>query len=515
MTSEADRNDRGGGNGGGGDGKGDSAQQQQQQPSSTSAGRQGGTRVFKKSSPNGKITAYLGKRDFVDHIAHTDPIDGLVLIDKEYCDSAFGKKKIMASLTCAFRYGREDLDVLGLTFRKELHQEKQQVYPPTEANADKLCTRLQERLLRKLGENAYPFFFKLPPQSPCSVTLQPAPGDTGKPCGVDYELKAYVLEEGETEPNRKNNVRLVIRKVQFAPDRQAPQPTSEVQQDFILSNNPITLEATLDKELYYHGETLNVNVQITNNSNRAVRKIKISVRQFADICLYSSAQYKCQVASVEQDTHVPPSSTLCRVFQITPSLGDNRDKRGLALDGQLKHEDTNLASTTLSKDGVPRENLGIVVSYKVKVKLIMNGFGGDVSLCLPFSLMHSKPDDDRDNQRPKNAQNARAIRQELGSRTNLQTTATADGTNENMYSREPTGMTTLDSTAPDQQSVNLICFDEGATSPQSTGFNPFERDINQLQEEPTTAAAASTPAGETVLPPDDEFGDFARSRMQQ
>ena len=30
--------------------------------------------------------------------------------------------------------------------------------------------------------------------------------------------------------------------------------------------------------------------------------------------------------------------------------------------------------------------------------------------------MHSKPDDDRDNQRPKNAQNARAIRQELGSR---------------------------------------------------------------------------------------------------
>ena len=35
-----------------------------------------------------------------------------------------------------------------------------------------------------------------------------------------------------------------------------------MQQDFILSNNPITLEATLDKELYYHGETLNVNVQV-------------------------------------------------------------------------------------------------------------------------------------------------------------------------------------------------------------------------------------------------------------
>ena len=33
----------------------------------------------------------------------------------------------MATLTCAFRYGREDLDVLGLTFRKELHTDMQQV----------------------------------------------------------------------------------------------------------------------------------------------------------------------------------------------------------------------------------------------------------------------------------------------------------------------------------------------------------------------------------------------------
>jgi len=43
----------------------------------------------------------------------------------------------------------------------------------------------------------------------------------------------------------------------------------------------------------------------------------------------------------------------------------------------------------------------------------MNGFGGDVSLCLPFSLMHSKPTDDSDNQRGQNAQNARTIRAEL------------------------------------------------------------------------------------------------------
>jgi hypothetical protein len=29
-------------------------------------------------------------------------------------------------------------------------------------------------------------------------------------------------------------------------------------------------------QLYYHGETINVNVHVQNNSNRSVRKIKIS-----------------------------------------------------------------------------------------------------------------------------------------------------------------------------------------------------------------------------------------------
>ena len=44
---------------------------------------------------------------------------------------------------------------------------------------------------------------------------------------------------------------------------------------------------------------------------------------------------------------VAPSSTFCKVYTLTPFLANNREKRGLALDGKLKHEDTNLASSTL------------------------------------------------------------------------------------------------------------------------------------------------------------------------
>ncbi|XP_052902569.1 arrestin red cell isoform X4 [Anopheles moucheti] len=347
------------------------------------------TRVFKKSSSNGKITVYLGKRDFVDHITHVDPIDGVVLIDPDYVK----ERKVFGHVLAAFRYGREDLDVLGLTFRKDLYLASEQIYPPLET--DRPLTRLQERLIRKLGANAYPFYFEVPPHCPASVSLQPAPGDTGKPCGVDYELKAFVGESQEDKPHKRNSVRLAIRKIMYAPSKLGEQPSIEVSKEYILKPNKIHLEASLDKELYHHGESLSVNVHIANNSSKTVKKIKVSVRQFADICLFSTAQYKCTVAEVESEEYsVSPGFTLSKVFTIKPLLKHNKHKRGLALDGQLKHEDTNLASSTIIADPSQRENLGIIVQYKVKVKLCITPLGGDLVAELPFILMHPKPDDD-------------------------------------------------------------------------------------------------------------------------
>lgn len=44
---------------------------------------------------------------------------------------------------------------------------------------------------------------------------------------------------------------------------------------------------------------------------------------------------------------VEPNGTYENTLSITPLLADNKEKRGLALDGRLKDEDTNLASTTM------------------------------------------------------------------------------------------------------------------------------------------------------------------------
>ncbi|EFX68939.1 hypothetical protein DAPPUDRAFT_329620 [Daphnia pulex] len=355
------------------------------------SGKRLGTRVFKKSSPNGKITVYLGKRDFVDHVSHVEPIDGVVLVDSDYIKD----RKVFGHVLAAFRYGREDLDVLGLTFRKDLYLASSQIFPHEPTNK-RPPTRLQERLLKKLGANAYPFFFELPPHCPASVTLQPAPGDMGKPCGVDYELKCFVGETHEDKPHKRNSVRLAIRKIMYAPSKQGEQPSVEVSKEFMMSPNKLHLEASLDKELYYHGETVAVNVHIQNNSNKSVKKVKVSVRQFADICLFSTAQYKCTVAELESEESCPvgPGFTLSKIYYLTPLLANNKDKRGLALDGQLKHEDTNLASSTILTEPVQKENLGIIVQYKVKVKLCLGALGGDLVAELPFILMHSKPPED-------------------------------------------------------------------------------------------------------------------------
>uniref|UniRef100_A0A8C1UJU1 Arrestin red cell-like n=1 Tax=Cyprinus carpio TaxID=7962 RepID=A0A8C1UJU1_CYPCA len=283
---------------------------------------------------------------------------------------------VFVTLTCAFRYGREDLDVLGLSFRKDLYIYTFQAYPPIPEDS-KPNSRLQERLLKKLGQNAYPFHFSIPQNLPCSVTLQPGPEDTGKACGVDFEIRAFCAKTMEEKNHKRNSVRLVIRKVQYAPEKPGPQPMVETTRSFLMSDRSLHLEASLDKELYYHGEPISVNVHVTNNSTKTVKRVKISVRQYADICLFSTAQYKCPVAQIEADDQVASSSTFCKVYTLTPTLNNNREKRGLALDGKLKHEDTNLASSTI----VGFFFLFVFISYR------------DVSVELPFVLMHQKPTD--------------------------------------------------------------------------------------------------------------------------
>ncbi|XP_048748176.1 beta-arrestin-1-like isoform X2 [Ostrea edulis] len=345
-------------------------------------------RIFKKSSLSGKVTVFLGKRDFLDYLTHVDAIDGVVLVDPECVKD---QKKVYVQVLGAFRYGREDLDIIGLSFRKDLFSATIQVYPPV-VEQQKPLTALQERLITILGPNAYPFFFEIPPNTPSSVTLQQTPGEDGKPCGVDYQLKTHLAESLDAKAEKLSTVRMAIRKLTYAPnDVRAPPPKAEI------NKNGIKLEASLEKEKYYHGESVAAQISIDNTSSKTIKKIKLSVVQKTMVTLHVLCEEEQELRFPDQNFQegfpIRAGQTgFFKTYHMMPLLENNRDKRGLALDGKLKHEDTNLACSTKMSESLQKENAGIIVSYKVVIKLIF-GFGtSDLILELPFTLTHPMPE---------------------------------------------------------------------------------------------------------------------------
>jgi len=131
-------------------------------------------RVFKKTSKSEDMTLYLAKRDYIDHVDSVDHVDGVVKLNPKN----FGSKKVFVMLACAFRYGSEDLDVMGLSFRRDIWVKRVQIYPA--GSHTPTLSPIHDTLLKKAGSDAYPFSFEIPTNLPCSVTLDPGSGDKKK-----------------------------------------------------------------------------------------------------------------------------------------------------------------------------------------------------------------------------------------------------------------------------------------------------------------------------------------------
>jgi len=345
-------------------------------------------KVFKKSTPNGKVTVYLGKRDFIDHLDHVDPIEGVVVIDNDYLKG----RKIFGQLSTVYRYGREQDEVMGVKFSKEMTLAKDQLIPAVQDRND--LTPIQERLIKKFGANAYPFMFSFPSAAPSSVTLQPGEDDSGKPLGVEYTVKCFVGDHDEDRGHKRSSVALAIKKLQYAPATRGRRlPSSLVSKGFTFGNGKINLEVTLDREIYYHGEKIGANVVVTNNSRKTVKNIKCFVIQHCEVTMVN-AQFSKHVASLETREGCPitPGASFTKQFYMVPLAASNKDRYGIALDGYLKEDDVNLASSTLIGEGkCPAEAMGIVISYSVRVKLNCGTLGGELVTDVPFKLMHPAP----------------------------------------------------------------------------------------------------------------------------
>lgn len=382
-----------------------------------------GRQVVKKSSPDSKVTLYMEKREFCDLGSCTEPVEGVVVLD---ADQLQPNERLLVALVGRFRYGREEDEILGMTLCREVylghtqlcHEQPSSPRTPQAATGSSTAEPpkspgralyamqlgpVHRRLMDALGEAAVPFRFEFPRDAPVSTVMQRLTPESGDTCGVRYLVRCYtLLDEEETPAQSKSCVNIGIRKVQCAT---TPRPISagprsaSLTKDFPLNAGKLVVEASLDKELYFHGEEIVVKINVQNHSQKTVKHIKVSILQVVDICMFSTGRWKVCVATAngsKDDCPVPPGSTVERRVSVTPSLEENRQKYGVFVESYKGDDVHCLASSTIISDHARRNLFGIVVSYEAKVKVYLGTLSslsgrGEMACFVPFLLMHPRP----------------------------------------------------------------------------------------------------------------------------
>ncbi|XP_078045095.1 phosrestin-2 isoform X3 [Augochlora pura] len=339
-------------------------------------------RLYKKLSPNNKLTLYLPTRDLIVSETKIDKLYGVVLVDPEYLQNK------------------------------------------------------SEAIVRRLGPNAHAFTMVITPLAPPSVQLVPAKEYNGAPIGSSYDVRVYVAEQPDEKLQRKTTVSMGIRVIQrttkpplpastvysvpvsespssdsrsqacktrvsfaeneIAEDQENSGSYAAVEKPFLFGDGRVRLEGKLDRAIYAHGDSIEVQIHVINNSRKSVRRIKIFIVQHVDVCMFSNGKFKNVVArlSSQEGCPIASGSSMRRSYTLRPMKGST--KNWIALEDSYTKAGANLASTVVCPGTSPddRNVFAIYVSYYVKVKLLISAMGGEVSLKLPFTLMHTNTDPD-------------------------------------------------------------------------------------------------------------------------
>ncbi|XP_042886308.1 arrestin, lateral eye-like, partial [Penaeus japonicus] len=242
--------------------------------------------VYKKSSPNGKITVYLAKRDYIDHATHVDPIEGVLSLDPNYVQS----RNVYAQIVLQFRFGREDDESMGYTFLKTLYIGNTQVYPPV---ADITPSEIQRNLMAKLGNFAFAFRIDFPKLALPSYTLQQGWGDMGALTGIEYELMAYV-GANESDIHKRSTSRLSVRRLVECPRAlyQAAPPCSNLCKSFFTCSGSLDVRASLPAPVFRPEDEVPVKILIKNLTSREVKRLKVKIVQQAQVPMFSLKETK-------------------------------------------------------------------------------------------------------------------------------------------------------------------------------------------------------------------------------
>ncbi|ROT61830.1 Arrestin-like [Penaeus vannamei] len=325
---------------------------------------------------NGKVTAYLSRRDFVDHVSHTSPVDGVVVVDHDYLRG----RRVFARVAVTYRYGREEDEVMGLHFSKELELVNTEVAPHA---GDVQMTDAQERLIKKL----------VPTPTPSASTFRRTP-PVPSPSTAGVRVLLYVADRKEERPHKRNSVGFAVRKVQYAcPGSSNRQPQTLVSKGFTLSPGRLNLEVTLPQDVYFHGQPIEATLSVNNVSKKTVKNMKAEVVQHVEVTM-TNTHFSRVVASLESREGCPitPGCNLTKTFSLNPVAYVNKRRFGIALDGQVKDQDANLASSTLVAEGKNVNDAWASSCLTLSASSSNCGaIAGDLTADLPFKLVHPDP----------------------------------------------------------------------------------------------------------------------------
>ncbi|CAH8432365.1 unnamed protein product [Schistosoma curassoni] len=425
--------------------------------------------LLKKSTPDGKLSLFLDRRTFIDHFSHVDPVDGVLLISQDIKNTEY----VFLIFTCSYRFGRDDLDVLGLTFQKELLIYTKCLWPNHSLIIDKQLpiynniknqtkktwknkfkrkikkkiesiedissivlsdnsygifsqtltindlSPFQLKLINKCNQHTIPFRIFLPPSiSPSSVAIQTTQGSNNKPYGINYELTAFIGKRIDDNQPASSTVTIVLRKLTAGP-KITHRPLEPIIESIKKSinlpchNGELFIQASIEKPLYYHDESVCVSIVLDNLCQLPVRKLQVAIVQVAEIYVLTKGTYRSTIDKHFCKVNLPQAGEQQWKYTtlLNTNLTDNLLKRGVALDGYIRQEKNWLASSTVlnlsenfkeclemmqninknvnnSTDLVIKANKelhGIVISYCVRVRCWIGI--SRCSLYIPFLLM--------------------------------------------------------------------------------------------------------------------------------
>ena len=89
----------------------------------------------------------------------------------------------------------------------------------------------------------------------------------------------------------------------------------------MFSQGEMELEATLDRQLYYHGDEIRCSFVVRNTSTKTVKKICVSVVQNIDIAMFTGGHATAEVMQIETTEGCPisPGSSLQKELILAPT----------------------------------------------------------------------------------------------------------------------------------------------------------------------------------------------------